>query len=129
MKQEQWSKWMMALTTMIEIMYNDDDDDDHLISSAIWHALAEFQKVLTHLKEIVFIQTCDVFIFKDSFFWQNSFPPHKTLIKILIWLTECLEQTCLRPYLGGHIWSELNENSEWFIIVHLDLKIISMYMK
>ena len=54
MKQEQWSKWMMALTTMIEIMYNDDDDDDHLISSAIWHALAEFQKVLTHLKEIVF---------------------------------------------------------------------------
>ena len=44
----------MALTTMIEIMYNDDDDDDHLISSAIWHALAEFQKVLTHLKEIVF---------------------------------------------------------------------------
>ena len=59
---------MMALTKMIEIMYNDDDDDDHLISSAIWHALAEFQKVLTHLKEIVFIQTCDVFIFIDSFF-------------------------------------------------------------
>ena len=46
---------MMALTKMIEIMYNDDDDDDHLISSAIWHALAEFQKVLTHLKEIVFM--------------------------------------------------------------------------
>ena len=59
---------MKALTKMIDFMYNDDDDDDHLISSAIWHALAEFQKVLTHLKEIVFIQTCDVFIFIDSFF-------------------------------------------------------------
>ena len=29
----------------------DDDDGDHQVSPAIWHALAQFQKVLTHLKE------------------------------------------------------------------------------
>ena len=68
---------MMALTKMIEIMYNDDDDDDddHLISSAIWHALAEFQKVLTHLKEIVFFfQTCDVHFYRFIFL-TKQFPP------------------------------------------------------
>ena len=54
--------------------YGRDDDNVHQISSAIWHALAQFQKVLTHLNKR------EMFTLKIIFSFNLKFTIHISTI-------------------------------------------------